>query len=200
MAPKQPTSPISDTRGVGDSSAASVQEDPIDRRGRGALGVCPPVLSGAWGATHTHTYVHTLGDFPVLSCPVLPRCLTTHPVQPKPTPYTHTPPLTLPLPQPLTPSCGFDVQLPPKQGTPLQRTSWAARPAPSDSLEKLPGIPAHLQVAKRCVYVRAQGFPGPEGYHEGGWMATQPSGPARMSRGFPIPIPTISGTSAASKR
>lgn len=33
MAPKQPTSAISDTRGVGDSSAASAQEDPIDRGG-----------------------------------------------------------------------------------------------------------------------------------------------------------------------
>lgn len=135
------------------------------------------------GGIHTPTQ-HSWGfPCPVLSCPVLPRRLTTTtPVQPNPTPYTHTPPLTLPLPQPLTPSCGFDVQLPPKQGTPLQRTSWAARPAPSDSLEKLPGVPAHLPVAKK-VCVRAchthRGRSGtgavPRGGERGAWTASNPA-------------------------
>lgn len=124
MAPKQPTSAISDTRGVGDSSAASAQEDPIDRGGvrkqreRVCVSVCVRAACPFRRLAHPN-----LGGFP---CPVLsPRFLTTpqHTWAPTPThlfPISVTLPLASPGPCPLPhPSCGFDVQLPYKQGTPL---------------------------------------------------------------------------------
>lgn len=123
MAPKQPTSPISDTRGVGDSSAASAQEDPIDRGG-GRVCVCRLSVQQAPG-----TPTHTLEEFPcpVLS-PVSDHPLEAYPAPPTPPtpqqPHPHQPSISSlchqsppsPLPHP---SCGFDVQLPYKQGTPL---------------------------------------------------------------------------------
>lgn len=95
-------------------------------RSRGWASVCvrvPPVGSAGRPGTPTHT---PWGRFP---WPVLPRFLTTpsKPIPSPPTPqqpHPHQPSISSlchqSLPSPLShPSCGFDVQLPCKQGTPL---------------------------------------------------------------------------------